>query len=84
MIHGAKLLNKNKICKVLRVKNKKNQKKKLQKKIENTQRWRSGLLIRGGRAQKKSSNFIKTKNKTHTQRTFHTCFNCYKGAKVQR
>ena len=34
MIRGAKLLNKNKICKVLRIKNKKNQKKKLQKNRE--------------------------------------------------
>ena len=38
MIHGAKLLNKNKICKVLRIKKIKKSEKKITKKIENTQR----------------------------------------------
>ena len=38
MIHGAKLLNKNKICKVLCIKKIKKIRKKITKKIENTQR----------------------------------------------
>lgn len=63
---------------------KKSKKKKITKKIENTQRWRSGLLIRGGRAQKKSSNFIKTKIKhTHNGRVMYILIRC-KGTKVQR
>lgn len=37
MIHDAKLLNKNKKIR-----------KKITKKIENTQRWRSGRLVRVG------------------------------------
>lgn len=46
MIHGAKLLNKNKIHKALCVKNEKKSKKKIQK-IENMQRSGVALKKRG-------------------------------------